>query len=551
MRETEPDFVGRGKNRARRDARDKRLFFGYSANMKQPEHLRNELTELRLLFELCRLLDGSTGLTDNLGATLRLMARRLGMMRGAVMLASRDGGLFPAATMGPEPGDAEFAAASLAMRHMEPVIMSRAQTRPALLSRCGDLVADKENIEFVSIPVVMDNQAIGALSADRLFADSVSLEEDIRLLSIIASLIARAARIRQSFEDEHAAVLEENRLLQQALRERFKPGSFVGGAASLKIVFEQMAQVAGSNTTVLIRGESGTGKELVAESLHASSARSGGPFIRLNCAALPENLIESELFGHERGAFTGATAMRKGRFELAHGGTLFLDEVGDLPALTQVKLLRVLQERSFERIGGMQTRKVDVRLIAATNRPLEDMVREGAFREDLYYRLNVFPIHLPPLRERVDDIMLLARHFVEKHSAVNGKKIVRIHAGAMDMLHAYQWPGNVRELENAMERAVLLSGADGVILPEHLPEAVRRAAPKERLSEAWSAPFAGSLREALDRVEREMLVRALLEHRGNMAKAAAALGITERMIGIRMKKFRLDYREFRREAGTS
>jgi Nif-specific regulatory protein len=275
----------------------------------------------------------------------------------------------------------------------------------------------------------------------------------------------------------------------------------------------------------------------VAHAIHYNSLRAGKPFIKVNCAALPESVIESELFGHEKGAFTGAVASRKGRFELADGGSLFLDEVGDLTPATQIKLLRVLQEKEFERVGGTGTLKVDVRLVAATNLDLERLIQEGRFRQDLYYRLNVFPIHIPPLRERKTDILLLADFFVEKYSLKNHKSIRRISTPAIDMLMAYHWPGNVRELENCVERAVLLSG-DEVIHGHHLPPTLQTA-------EASGTAFKGALQNTLENVERELLLDALKSTRGNMAKAARTLGLSERIMGLRIRKYGIDARRFR------
>jgi Nif-specific regulatory protein len=305
----------------------------------------------------------------------------------------------------------------------------------------------------------------------------------------------------------------------------------------MQAVYDLIAQVARTQTTVLLRGESGVGKELVAHALHYNSDRAKRPLVKVNCAALPETLIESELFGHEKGSFTGATAQRKGRFELAQGGTIFLDEIGDLSAHTQIRLLRVLQEKEFERVGGTETIKTDARIIAATNRDLEALVETGTFRQDLYYRLNVFPILIPPLRERKADILLLADHFVEKYGKLHHKDIKRISTPAIDMLMAYHWPGNIRELENCIERAVLVSG-DDVIHGHHLPPTLQTA-------EATGTQPTGNLQAALDNLEREMLLDALKSARGNMAKAARALGITERLMGLRVRKHGIGYRRFR------
>jgi Nif-specific regulatory protein len=378
---------------------------------------------------------------------------------------------------------------------------------------------------------------VGALSADRLFDESVSLDEDVRLLSIIASMIAQAVRLRQSAQERQRRLIEENARLHEELKERFRPSNIIGNSRAMQDVYDLIAQVAKSNSTVLIRGESGTGKELAAHAIHYNSPRADKPFVRVSCAALPESVIESELFGHEAGAFTGATAQRKGRFELAHGGTLFLDEIGDLSPSTQVKLLRVLQEREFERVGGTETVRVDVRLITATNRDLEALIAEGRFRQDLYYRINVFPILMPLLRERRSDILLLADHFVEKYSRADGKDVRRISTPAIDMLVSYHWPGNVRELENCIERAVLLS-TDGVIHGHHLPPTLQTA-------EASGTTHDGTLTQSLESLERELILDALKSSRGNMAKAAAALGVTERVMGLRVKHYGIESRRFR------
>ena len=276
---------------------------------------------------------------------------------------------------------------------------------------------------------------------------------------------------------------------------------------------------------MLLLGETGTGKDVLARLIHRNSHRREKQFIPVHCGAIPDTLLESELFGHEKGAFTGAILQKKGRFELAQGGTILLDEVGDFSLVTQTKLLRVIQEREFERVGGTQTIKADVRIIAATNRDLEKLIAEGKFREDLYYRLNVFPIHLPPLRERKSDILLLADHFVQKYSKEHGKDIRRISTPAIDMMMAYHWPGNVRELENCIERAALLS-VDGVIHGHHLPPTLQTA-------EQSNTVMKETLREAVDRVEREMIIEALKFTRGNKSRAAKVLGITERVMGLR------------------
>ena len=310
-----------------------------------------------------------------------------------------------------------------------------------------------------------------------------------------------------------------------------------GRSAAMAEVRGLISQVGPTDATVLVTGESGTGKELVARALHESSLRAAGPFVAVNCAALPESLIESELFGHERGSFTGAEARRKGRFELAAGGTLFFDEIGELGLGVQAKLLRVIQERHFERVGGGESIKADVRIVAATNRELEKEVAEGRFREDLFWRLNVFPIRMPPLRERGGDVVLIADHFAEAIGARLGKPILRISTPALDLLTSYHWPGNVRELENAIERAVVLS-SDGVIHAWHLPPSLQSAA------STGTAPTS-TLDATLARIERELIVEALKLSDGIAAQAAHSLGITERRFGLAMHKYNISWKRFR------
>jgi len=420
----------------------------------------------------------------------------------------------------------------------QPAIVPHISEEPLFLDRTGARKGPrKKDISFLCVPIKLGNEVIGALSADRVFEEGVGFEEDVRLLSIIGSMIAQAVRLRQSAQEERHRLLEENLRLQTQLKERFRPSNIIGNSKGMQVVYDLIAQVSNSDTTVLIRGESGTGKELVAHAIHYNSRRAEKPFVKVNCGALPESIVESELFGHEKGAFTGAIATRKGRFELAHGGSIFMDEVGDLSPTTQIKLLRVLQEKEFERVGGTATFKTDVRVIAATNTPLEQLIKENKFREDLYYRLNVFPIHVPPLRERKTDIPLLADFFVEKYNRLNHRAIRRISTPAIDMLMSYHWPGNVRELENCVERAVLLS-ADSVIHGHHLPPTLQTA-------EASGTIHKGTLESTLDAVERDLILDALKASRGNRAKAARALGISERIMGLRVKKLRLDAKRFR------
>jgi Nif-specific regulatory protein len=322
----------------------------------------------------------------------------------------------------------------------------------------------------------------------------------------------------------------------------YDPERIIGEGPAMRAVLQQVQQVANSRSTILLRGESGTGKELIARALHRLSTRQQQPFIKLNCAALPESLLESELFGHERGAFTGAMSMRRGRFEMAHKGTLFLDEIGDISPATQVKLLRVLQERTFERVGGSRSLTVDVRIIAATNVDLEAAVRARRFREDLYYRLHVVPLVLPPLRERKEDIPLLVGHFLQRFNAENQKQL-KISSAAMDLIVGYDWPGNVRELENCLERIVVMARRD-IIAPEEVPLPVAAAMPGG-MGPAVTAPLRSensSLPKTIADIERDRLLEALQRCGGIQTRAAALLGLTPRQLGYKMRKYHIDPR---------
>ncbi|HEY0945418.1 MAG TPA: sigma 54-interacting transcriptional regulator [Opitutaceae bacterium] len=394
---------------------------------------------------------------------------------------------------------------------------------------------------WLAVPIKHGPEVLGTLSFRCPPAPRETLEAELRFLVLIAGQVGLAVRFRQLAKERFDSLRRENERLQEQLKKSFVPDGMIGKSSAMRVVYFHVDQVADSKTTVLIRGETGVGKERIAQAIWQGGVRRGKPFVRVNCAALPESIIESELFGHEKGAFTGALALRKGRFELAHGGTLFLDEIGEVSLATQAKLLRVLQEGTFERVGGAQTVHVDVRVITATNRNLEKMIEDGRFRLDLYYRINVFPIYMPPLRERKSDILELADYFLEKYSRQNGKKVVRLSTPAIDMLMSYHWPGNVRELENVIERAVLLS-QDGVVHGYHLPPTLQTA-------EASGTVSKESLQATLDAVEREMIVEALTAHGGTMAKAARQLGLTERIMGLRVKKHGIDPARFR-EAGA-
>jgi len=334
---------------------------------------------------------------------------------------------------------------------------------------------------------------------------------------------------------ERQGLLRENAQLKEQLRERYAIEGITSTSHAMEEVMNLVGRVAQSDATVLLRGESGTGKELISSAIHYHSTRASRPFIKVNCAALPETLLESELFGHEKGAFTGASARRIGRFEAADRGTLFLDEIGDLPPSVQVKLLRVLQEREFERIGGSETIKVDVRLIAATNRDLEKAMRDGVFREDLYYRLNVVPVVIPPLRDRKEDIPALMEHFIGKYSRKNNKTISGVTAETRDLLMRYSYPGNVRELENIIERAVVLAKSE-IVTTSDIPLHLKTVGAEEKICVAKRD---GMLNETLETLERGIILDAMKQAGGVQTRAAEKLGISERVLRYKLKKYKI------------
>jgi Nif-specific regulatory protein len=351
-------------------------------------------------------------------------------------------------------------------------------------------------------------------------------------------MIGQALKMQRLVAAQHRKLVTENARLKQELREGYDFSAIIGNSGPMRRVYEAVTQVARTNTTVLIRGESGTGKELIAQAIHYNSLRAKKPFIKVSCGALPDTLIESELFGYEKGAFTGANERRKGRFELAQSGTLFLDEIGDVAMATQIKLLRVLQEREFERLGGTEPVSVNVRLIAATNSNMEQAIAQGAFREDLFYRLNVFAIFIPPLRERKPDVLLLADHFLERFASEHGKDIRRISTPAIDMLTAYHWPGNARELQNVIERAVLV--CDGhVVHAHHLPPTLQTA-------EASGTVMSLSLTDAVDAYEKDLIQDALKSARGNRAKAARLVRTTDRIFNYKVRRLGVDWKRFKK-----
>ncbi|MDY6914312.1 MAG: nif-specific transcriptional activator NifA [Planctomycetota bacterium] len=506
--------------------------------------------ELSALYRISRIIAAQSRQGQMLKEVLDVLHNELGMRRGTIALVSPDAKELLIEVAHNIPRRQRQAVryrmgegiVGRVVQTGKPAVVPKISQEPLFLDRIHRRrTISKDEISFICVPIAVGNDVAGALSADRIFDESASLDEDVRVLSIVASMIANDVQVRREVTAERSALEAENIRLRSELEDRFRPENIIGNSGSMREVYRAIHQVAVSDTTVLIRGESGTGKELVAHAIHYSSPRGKGPFVKVNCAALSESLLESELFGHERGAFTGAIQMRKGRLEETEGGTLFLDEVGDFSTATQVKLLRVLQEREFERVGSNQTRKANVRILCATNRKLEQLVESDEFRQDLYYRINVFPIFLPPLRDRKDDILLLADHFIERYSGRMSKDVRRISTPAINMMVVYHWPGNVRELENCIERAVLLS-TDGVIHGHHLP-------PTLQTSDYSDTVGTGTLTERVDLFERDIIVDALKRSNGNTAAAARDLGTTARILRYKIQQLDIDVDRFRRAGG--
>ncbi|MBN1556842.1 MAG: sigma 54-interacting transcriptional regulator [Lentisphaerae bacterium] len=503
--------------------------------------------ELAILYKISRAMAHQRDIPALLNEVLDVLETEMGLSRGTFTLRRPDSDVFAIeASRGLSAAEKRRGQYRLGegvtgrvAESGQPALVPDITQASDFLDRTG--TRRKQRVAFLCVPILHQRRVIGTISIDRPPASSEALKRDLDFLKLVADLLADAvATIRERIE-EHESLLAENRRLRRQLGDQYRPGNIIGNCSAMRQVYEQIAQVASSNATVLIRGETGTGKELVARAIHFSSARREAPFVAVNCAALPENLVESELFGHEKGAFTGAMQRRQGRFEAAAGGTLFLDEIGDVAPPVQVRLLRVLQERAIERVGSDRTIPVNVRIITATSQNLEAAIREGRFREDLYYRLNVFPIHLPPLRERRSDILLLADHFVRKVNAQYGRSVKRISTAAINMMMAYHWPGNVRELENCIERAVL-TATDDVIHGFALPPTLQTG---EQTHTALLAPDGAGLKDLVDAYEREIIIDALKKHRGNAAAVARELKTTQRIINYRIRKLQIEPRAYR------
>ena len=502
--------------------------------------------EITCLYEITKAIHSTLDLKKSLYKVLDILSEHLGMNRGSITL------------LNPETSEIHVEVAhgissmertrgryrlgeGVTGRVIEsgrPMAVPHIDAEPLFLDKTGSRKRfDTSRISFICVPIKEGARVVGALSADRVFKATSPLDEDVRLLTIISMLIAQKVTLLEKINREKDQLQAENIRLRKELNKKYSFTNIIGNSRKMQEVFYLITQVAKSNANVLLLGESGTGKELVANAIHYNSLRSTKSLVTVNCAALPANLVEAELFGYEKGAFTGADREKTGKFELAGGGTIFLDEIGSLALESQGKLLRVLQEKELERLGGTKIIKVNIRLIAASNKDLAKAVEADTFREDLFYRLNVYPIYLPALREREADLLLLTDYFLEKYSKEYGKKIKRVSTPAIDALTRYHWPGNVRELENCMERAVLLC-EDQVVHSYHLPPTLQTA-------EETGTTQSQSLNDAVERFERELLIDALKSSRGNMRQAAAALKTTERIFGYKVRKYVIAPKKYR------
>ncbi len=492
-----------------------------------------ENIELKALFEVSRVLTSSFNLERNLNLVLEILSKELNLTRGSIFIFDKKReeinivaayGLTNEEMMRGRYRIGEGIVGKV-METGLPMFIPDIEKEPKFLNKTGSRI-DKKGISFLCVPIKIEDEILGVISADRIYAEEQGdVDDDIRVLSIVASLIGQFLKLWESYK----IMEDENLRLRSQLEDRYSLPNLIGQSPSFQGVIKTVMKVAATDATVLLFGESGTGKELIAQIIHFQSKRAKGPFVAINCAAIPENLLEAELFGCEKGAFTGAVK-RIGRFEQAKGGTIFLDEIGELPLQLQPKLLRVLQERKFEPLGSSKTIDVDVRIISATNVDLSEEIRKGNFREDLFWRLNVIPIYIPPLRERKEDIPLLLEYYLKKFNHLY-KKSITIDEDALKILISYDWPGNVRELANTMERLVVMTENKKIGIKD-LPDTVKGTLKiKAFLSDELQLPT------EIEELERIRIIETLPKHNFNIRRTALALGLTARQLSYRIKKY--------------
>ncbi|MBI5519966.1 MAG: nif-specific transcriptional activator NifA [Desulfovibrio sp.] len=504
--------------------------------------------KLQVLSSICQIIDTALDLEKALSEVLRILSESLSMKRATITLADPDNErLAITASHGLSREERQRGVyeldegvTGLIFQTAKPYVVPDIRREPLFLDKTGSRHLERGRVSFIGVPITSHGRCLGVLNVDRLFGDEVAFEEDLSFLTVVATLIGQFLSLNEKIKAREEALVRENLSLRSQITREQRGPYIVGKSQAMQDVEHQVSKVAPTRATVLLLGESGTGKTLIARVIHELSGRKGKPFMKVNCASIPENLLESELFGYERGAFTGAVGAKPGRFEDAHEGTIFLDEIGELPLGIQAKLLRVLQDKEFERLGSNTTRKVDVRVVAATNRDLGELAERGAFRPDLYYRLSVFPVQVPPLRQRKEDIPVLLNHFIDK-VAREYSRTVTFTPRALSDLTLYDWPGNVREMENLIERLVIMSDGervDATFLKPYLSQnAASTSYPQaERAGTPQRTPGLSSLKA----MERSEVLAALRRNGWVQYKAAEDLGITPRQIGYRIKKYGLD-----------
>jgi len=503
--------------------------------------------KLQVLSSICQIIDTALDLEKALSEVLRILSETLSMKRATITLADPENErLAITASHGLSREERQRGVyeldegvTGLIFQTGKPYIVPDIRREPLFLDKTGSRHLERGRVSFIGVPITSHGRCLGVLNVDRLFGDEVAFEEDLSFLTVVATLIGQFLSLNEKIKAREEALVRENLSLRSQITREQRGPYIVGKSQSMQDVEHQVSKVAPTKATVLLLGESGTGKTLIARVIHELSGRKGHPFMKVNCASIPENLLESELFGYERGAFTGAVGSKPGRFEDAHEGTIFLDEIGELPLGIQAKLLRVLQDREFERLGSNTTRKVDVRVVAATNRDLGELAERGAFRPDLYYRLSVFPIQVPPLRQRKEDIPVLLNHFIDKVAREYGRT-VSFTPRALSDLTLYDWPGNVREMENLIERLVIMSDGervDATFLKPYMSQGSPQAA-LHQAERGGGLPRSQGI-SSLKAMERSEVLAALRRNGWVQYKAAEDLGITPRQIGYRIKKYGL------------
>ncbi len=507
----------------------------------------NALTyeELYCLHEITTLIISESNIDKILKNILTLLSDKTGLKRGIISIYYKELSEIHHDSFGFENPEDEIVFApgegitGEVVKSGLPIAIPRLDQSPIFLDKTGIRKRlRREELAFICVPIKYKGETIGALSVDRELSenDKSDLTHEIFYLTKISELLSDIVKRK--------LLIKENESLKAMVNISGSSGTIIGNSKPMKDLAHQITLIANSNVSVLIMGETGTGKELVAKQIHDLSPRKNKTFITINCGAIPEGLIESELFGHTKGSFTGAVSDRIGKFQAADGGTIFLDEIGELPLMLQVKLLRVLQEKEITRVGDNNNIKIDVRVIAATNRNLEEEILNGKFRSDLYYRLNVFQLYLPPLRERGADIILLCDYFIKKYASQIGKVVSRIDTSAIDMLTAYHWPGNVRELENCVERSCILA-QDGVIQAHHLPPSLQMKMVENRGKKR------GKFEALVRAYEIELITDALKDADGNQTYAAEILGTTKRVIQYKIAQYGIEYKRFSKQRAPS